>query len=267
VKQTRPLPAGWTLHCFPSLASTNDEALRRALAGAPHGTAILAARQEAGRGRRGRSWHSPAGGLYLSVILRPDLAPERQRYLPLALGLALRETLAESTGLNIGLKWPNDIQWQGAKLAGILVENVPGRPQAGSGFAVGGLGVNLAGDPTNLSRSLGRPVTSLTALSGREWQKMDLIPSLLCQIDVWYQRLALEGPQALLPVWRRHDTCRGQELLWHQPNGSTIAGQALGLDDSGAYIIRSADGASIQVLAGDLLAPDAVPETSETSTK
>ncbi|OQX10461.1 MAG: biotin--[acetyl-CoA-carboxylase] ligase [Desulfobulbaceae bacterium A2] len=250
--QASPVPHGYTLHRFPALASTNDECMRRAAAGAPHGTTVLAARQEAGRGRQGRCWHSPAGGLYLSVILRPELASQRQHYLPLAMGLALRQALATLSGLDIGLKWPNDILWQGAKLAGILVENVPARTCAGSGYAVVGLGVNLAGDAEALSRTTGRLVTSLAAITGREWQVMELVPPLLHQVEYWYRELA-QGPEALLAGWRLHDVCPGLELQWHQDDGTVLRGVALGLDNSGAYRIRTVTGTEVQVLAGDLL--------------
>ncbi len=250
--QASLIPHGYTLHCFPALASTNDEGMRRAAAGAPHGTTVLADRQEAGRGRQGRCWHSPEGGLYLSVILRPELAAQRQHYLPLAMGLALRQALATVSGLDIGLKWPNDIFWQGAKLAGILVENVPARTCAGTGYAVVGLGVNLAGDTKALSQTTGRPVTSLAAITGREWQVMELVPTLLQQVEYWYSELA-QGPESLLATWRLHDVCPGLELQWHQGDGSLLRGVALGLDNSGAYRIRTTAGTEVQVLAGDLL--------------
>lgn len=251
--QTWPLPEGFRLHCHPSLPSTNDEAMRLAAAGAPHGTAVLADRQEAGRGRQGRPWHSPTGGLYLSVVLRPGLIPERQRHLPLAAGLALREALETSCGLAAGLKWPNDIFLSGAKLAGILIENVPGVTGGPGGFAVVGLGVNLTGEAAELSRALARPVTSLAAVSGRQWRARELASPILAALERWFRLLATEGAPALLSAWRRHDVCLGRQLSCHLPDGTIVRGVALGLDDSGAYLIAGVGGKVVPVLAGDLL--------------
>ncbi len=123
--------------------STNDDALALGRAGAPHGTAIAARRQTAGRGRRGHVWASPAGNLYLSVVLRPRVAPSRLPGLAAACGLGVTDVLNKGQ-----LKWPNDLLVQNRKLAGILVEAA--RDNAGEPFAVCGVGINVESAPRDL---------------------------------------------------------------------------------------------------------------------
>lgn len=118
------------------VGSTNDEALALGRSGAPHGTAVAARNQTAGRGRRGHVWESPRGNLYLSVVLRPAVGPARLPGLAAACGLG-----ALSVSNEAQLKWPNDLMARGRKLAGILVEAA--RDSAGEAFAVCGIGVNL----------------------------------------------------------------------------------------------------------------------------
>lgn len=129
--------------------STNDDALALGRAGGAHGAAVAARVQTAGRGRRGHVWESPRGNLYLSVVLRPDVAPARLPGLAAACGLGVLDGLAAAgCGGEARLKWPNDVLARGRKLAGILVEAA--RDDEGRAFAVCGVGVNVARAPRDL---------------------------------------------------------------------------------------------------------------------
>lgn len=131
------------------VGSTNDEVRALAEGGAPHGSAVAARRQTAGRGRRGHVWHSPAGNLYLSILLRPRVAPARLPGLSAACGLGALHALRGLNGTNeVQLKWPNDLLARGRKLGGILVE--AGRDKGGKTFAVCGIGINLEIAPREL---------------------------------------------------------------------------------------------------------------------
>ncbi len=133
-----------------SVGSTSDEALRLAREGAPHGTVVTAREQTAGRGRVGRAWASPPGNLYLSVLLRLDLPVARIAELSFVAALAVAETVDAFVAGRASLKWPNDVLIDGAKVAGILIEQA-------DGVAVIGIGVNVAHCPSGLAY----PVTSL----------------------------------------------------------------------------------------------------------
>ena len=123
---------------FGTVGSTQDEAASLALAGAPAGTLVVAAAQTAGRGRVGRSWHSPSGGMYASLVLRPAEPPSRWPVLAVMAGTALAEALSGSGVLAVTVKWPNDVLVGGRKVAGLLAES-----HAEDGFAVLGLGLNV----------------------------------------------------------------------------------------------------------------------------
>src|SRR5579859_3649697 len=130
------------LHHFASIDSTNTYALEQARQGAPHSSFYVADEQTAGRGRRDHQWHSKAGqGLYLSVLLRPDLATADLVWLPLIAGLAAHRAIREVTALDVDLRWPNDLLIGPRKTGGILVEALtePGQLSA----AVIGIGINL----------------------------------------------------------------------------------------------------------------------------
>lgn len=129
--------------------STNDDALELGRQGSEGGTAVAARRQTAGRGRRGHAWESPAGNLYLSVLLRPDVPPSQLPGLAAVCGLGATDGL-DALGLSneVQLKWPNDLLARGQKLAGILVEAA--RDNTGNSFAVCGIGINLESAPREL---------------------------------------------------------------------------------------------------------------------
>ena len=142
------MPVGAIVHRFETVPSTNDAARALALQGAAHGTAVLAKEQTRGRGTKGRAWHSPAGlGLYASFILRGPGggALPSPHLIPLAAGLAASDAVLETSGVECGLKWPNDIVHGGKKLGGILSEGVSGG--AGGDFAVVGIGLNVGHGP------------------------------------------------------------------------------------------------------------------------
>ena len=167
-----------------SVGSTNDEALAAGRAGAPHGWAVAARTQTAGRGRRGHVWESPRGNLYLSVALRPQAGPSRLPGLAAACGLGVTDVLREAR-----LKWPNDLLAEGRKLAGILVEAA--RDNTGATFAVCGLGVNVERAPRELGAiclaELG-DARSFSALAEA------LRSGIVARVDAW---AAAEGERPL----------------------------------------------------------------------
>lgn len=150
-----PKLACWTLHEHATLGSTNDEALRLASAGAPHGVLVTAAQQTAGRGRLGRNWSSPSGNLHASFLIRPGVPPNRAAELGFVAALAVLDTCDALSEQRASLKWPNDVLVGGAKLAGILTE-------LAGGAVIVGIGLNVGSAPDGLpyaTACLGPPVT------------------------------------------------------------------------------------------------------------
>ena len=206
--------------------STNARTRALAGRGAPHGTTVTADEQSAGRGRQGRTWSAPAGqALLCSVLLR-----DPPRLLPLAAGLAV----AEEAGPEAEVKWPNDVLIGGRKVAGILVE---GRPQ--EGWAVLGIGVNVAVDPADLPPDLRVRAGSL----GRSPAEVEpTLARLLERLEHW-----LVAPsRALLNELRARDALVGRHVRWQ--NG---AGKAAGIDDQGRLVVE-ADGGRLTLDAGEI---------------
>jgi BirA family transcriptional regulator, biotin operon repressor / biotin---[acetyl-CoA-carboxylase] ligase len=209
--------------------STNERAKQLASAGAPHGTLVTADEQTAGRGRQGRQWVAPPGrALLMSLVLAVD---ERTPLLPLATAVAICHAFPQADGI----KWPNDVWVGGRKLAGILVE---GRPQ--DGWAVLGIGVNVAVDPDELppdvrerAATLGRPPEALE----------ETLDALLARL---VQRLA-EPAATCLDSLRNRDALRDHPVRWAGGHGV-----GAGIDDTGALLVRLPDGRMHTLDAGEV---------------
>jgi len=174
---------------FEQIDSTNIEARARALQGAPEGMVILAEAQSQGKGRLGRSWISPAGiNLYLSVILRPAMALERVPMITLMAGIASAKALKRVTGLEVKIKWPNDLLIQGKKVAGILTEAEPGNQ-----FIILGIGVNVNWPRAEMPLELQATATSLLAEKGVKFSRALIGQELCAQIEQEYLLFLQEG--------------------------------------------------------------------------
>ncbi|WP_428262571.1 biotin--[acetyl-CoA-carboxylase] ligase [Haliangium sp.] len=224
--------------------STNDEAARLAAAGAEHGLVVTADAQRAGRGRRGRTWHSPPGeSLYLSCVLRPALTPARAVAVTLAAGLGVWEAVHQA-GAESTLKWPNDVLVGGRKLAGVLTEmsTVGGRLR----HIVIGIGINLANRA--FPPELAEIATSL-ALAGHPVERDAFVTSLLGALERWFDRFFVGGVRALADTWlARAD--RGR--IRASAGAETVEGTVLGLADDGCLLIEDDAGAVHRILAGEV---------------
>jgi BirA family biotin operon repressor/biotin-[acetyl-CoA-carboxylase] ligase len=239
---------GQEVYSWPEIGSTNDEARRLARAGAPEGTLVIAEYQTAGRGRIERRWVAPPGSsLLLSLIFRPNLAPTQAHRLTMICGLAILEAVEATTGLAVGLKWPNDIVTGEAKLGGILAEiEVQGEALA---FAVVGMGLNVNVDPADLPQDLLLPATSLAQLLGRAVPRLPLLQALLRAVE--RRLLALVAGYSPAEEWAARLVTLGREVAVSGA-GPAFAGRAEGVTPDGALLVRRADGRLETVLAGDV---------------
>lgn len=248
---------GRSIVCLERCGSTNDEAAQRARAGAPHGSVVVAAAQDAGRGRLGRTWWSPPGeNLYASFILRLALGAEVAPPLTLAAAVAVVEAVEEASGIRAGLKWPNDLLAPAtkAKLGGLLTELVT-RPGEEAGtraidFVVIGLGLNVQSRsfPTELA---GR-ASSLALEGGRDLSRAKLLAAICDRIEHWIDRYLREGVAVVAAAWRTHGDPAGCRLRV-QIGETLVEGQARGIDDDGALLLDADDGRHLRVLSGELV--------------
>jgi len=239
---------GQTLHCFEEIASTSDLAKELAEQGAPHGEVVVAERQTAGRGRRGRPWESPPRkNLYLSAVLRPELPPRRAPELTLVAAIAVCEACRQAR-VDAGIKWPNDVLAGERKLAGILTE-LAAEPDAVH-WVVLGIGVNLNTEPEDFPPELRATATSLRIERGQPVPRALFTAALLTQLEQWLDRHAEEGFGAIRDAWRERSATLGREVRV-EVDGGEVDGVAEDLDDSGALVVR-AGGRRIHVSAGDV---------------
>lgn len=228
--------------------STNDEAARLARAGARHGTIVVAASQRAGRGRDGRVWASPPGGLYVSAVVRPPLPITHVPPMTLAIGVGLCDA-ARAHGAPAELKWPNDAlvaaggRWR--KLAGVLVEaQTQGRRLDA---VIVGIGVNLATSP---EVGGGAPTISLAEACGAEAIDRDaFLATLLAHVEIWLDRYVASGLPVVASAWQAR-MARGL-VARATVDGAPRTGDVIGLDGDGALLVRDATGTH-RVRAGDV---------------
>jgi BirA family biotin operon repressor/biotin-[acetyl-CoA-carboxylase] ligase len=233
---------------YASTDSTNTRARELAAAGAPHGTVVTAAEQSEGRGRQGRAWTAPAGkALLYSAVLRP--LAERHLLLPLAVPLAVCDAAEElRPDVECGVKWPNDVQIEGRKLAGVLIE---ARPQ--DGWAVVGVGLNLTIASSDFPPELQATATSLfpqpsDAVSTVTFARYaGITHSAKEMLDRHLARWIGADAADVLAAWRRRDALRGKQVSWE--GGS---GVAAGIDDRGYLVVVTTAGERVAVGAGEV---------------
>lgn len=233
--------------------STNRVARELAAAGKPHGYAVVAASQKAGRGRLGKSWQSPSGkGLYSTILLRPGLDIRDYSKITLTAGLAVSLVLAEICQLNGELKWPNDIYISGRKCGGILVETSSLQGEAEGHFALVGIGVNVNGDKGSFPPDLQESATSLFLESGKEYDILTVFEAIRFRLLQLISQLAGEGFNDILNQWRERDMLQGKWMRWLTPAGAVVYGESLGVDSSGMLSVRDRSGMIHEVLSGDV---------------
>lgn len=222
--------------------STNDDLASLARAGEPEGVWLRAERQSGGRGRQGRTWHSPPGNLYASTLVRLRCGDPPAPTLALVAAVALHEVARSfvAGGLPIEIKWPNDLLVAGAKLSGILLERI-------DDAIVVGFGVNLADHPDETAR----PAINMGMLGGAP-DPARFLDALASSFARWVGRWRDEGLEPIRLRWLAAAHPRGTALATHTASGAWVEGLFDGLDESGALRLRLADGSSHVIHAGDV---------------
>lgn len=240
---------GYVLKTVDETESTNSLLMQDALAGAANRTVLYADYQHAGRGRRGRSWHSSlGGGLTFSVLWRFDRSMEQLSGLSIAVGLALARALATHCPLPVKLKWPNDVLAGYRKLAGILVE-IQGE-LAGPSFAVIGIGVNQH-LPAPQRQEIDQAVVDLAEM-GVETSRTELLHVILSELARTMSIFEQQGIKPILAEWPRWNAHEGRAVSLRTPDGHQHSGVASGLDDSGNILLTLAGGELRKFSAGEV---------------
>lgn len=236
------------IHRFAEVSSTMDECRSLATAGAPDGTLVLADAQTAGRGRHGHGWYSPPGSaLYLSLLLRPKLAARQLGWLTMAGALAVIDAVRGVGPLAPGLRWFNDVQLNGRKLAGVLTEASYVLGDHVAEYCVLGIGVNVNTDFAAAPADVRARAISLREVMGVLVDRDALLASLLASLAA--RVAALERGESPLAEYSAR-----LETVGTRVRAGAVDGLAVRVNDDGALVVRGDDGVEHRVGHGDVSA-------------
>jgi BirA family biotin operon repressor/biotin-[acetyl-CoA-carboxylase] ligase len=236
------------IHYF-RIDSTNSTALALATDGAAEGTVVVAEEQTAGRGRFGRKWHSEkSSGIYASVILRPRLSPADAPAITLMAGVAAHRALTTATGLEVDIRWPNDLLVNGKKVCGILTEMSAelGRLH----HVVLGIGVNV--NNKSMPSELGGIATSLRMEGGRAYSRAQILVSLLRELERYYGVLKDQGNAPIVRAWAKASTYAQGKAVRVRTSDEDYPAVTAGLDPTGMLRIRRQDGKEESLVSGEI---------------
>jgi BirA family biotin operon repressor/biotin-[acetyl-CoA-carboxylase] ligase len=245
------------VHSFPELASTNDEAHRLAAEGAPHGALVVADTQSRGRGRRGRTWVTPPGSaLALTLVLRPELPPQRAPELQLVAAVAVCEAARALGAEKAAIKWPNDVECGGRKVCGLLAELRASGDRLE--HVVLGIGLNVNLTEAQLPEELRGLASSLRLERGAEVPRAWVLYRLIERLDHWLSVHESEGFDAVRVRWRELSSTLGRRVrieagVTSGPAGQGLQGEAIDLAEDGALLVRDDSGMVHPINAGDVV--------------
>ena len=238
------------IHHFSKVDSTNNAAKKLAFEGCPDGTVVVSEEQDGGRGRLSRGWFSPPGkGIWFSVVLRPPFAPMEAPKCTLLAAVAVCRGIQRITGINCGIKWPNDILWQERKLVGILTEM--SAEMDAINHVVIGVGINVNLSAAEFSEDLQSVATSLSIINGnRPIERLNLLVAVLEELEVLYNQVVSQGFALVLAEWRSRSVTLGKQVDVYGLD-RVFSGEALDIDADGALLVKNPEGIT-RVMAGDV---------------
>ena len=238
------------LHWFSTIDSTNVHLRALAKAGAPSGTVVIADHQTGGKGRRGRSFHSPEGaGIYLSLLLRPDCPPDRLMHLTCAVAVAMCDAVEAAAGFRPGIKWTNDLVFGSRKLGGILTE-IGFNTQGLVDWAILGIGINCSQTEGDFPEDIRHMAGSLSMITQQPLDRAKLAASMIQCLHRMSQRL-LPEKQEILAQYRLDCMTLNRDVVLVRGDEKRY-GYALDIDEEGALIVRFADGTLETVNSGEI---------------
>ncbi len=246
-----PYLIGSEILFFPVTGSTNTAAAELAAKGQREGTVIIADSQTGGRGRRGRSWVSPAGkNLYLSIILRPCMPPRDASILTLMSAVACASALQKISSVAVSIKWPNDLMVADKKLGGILTEMKTDTDHID--YAVIGIGININLDSSDMPDDIRHTATSVRLQAGQPQTRTQYAVEIIKSLDYWYAILLKSGKGPVIDSWRRLSSTIGHTVT--ATSGEVqVTGLAEDIDAEGALLLKLEDNSLVKINAGDVI--------------
>ncbi len=239
---------GKEIHYFWEVDSTNEVAKGLAMEGAPEGTIVIAEKQRKGKGRGGKPWISPIGGAWMSIILRPDTLPINAPQLTFTAGVAAAKTIGEEYGIEVGIKWPNDILIEDKKVCGILTEISTERDSID--YIIAGIGIDANVDLDLLPPELREETTSLKSVLEKEISRMKLVRKFLENFEKMYNEFNQGNFQKILQKWRKYSKTIGNNVEIRKGT-EIVQGEAVGVNSEGALILELKDGSLRKIISGE----------------
>jgi BirA family transcriptional regulator, biotin operon repressor / biotin---[acetyl-CoA-carboxylase] ligase len=242
---------GRDLKVFDQVESTQNIAQAEAQQGAAEGTLIIAEEQTLGRGRQGRSWHSPPGkGIWMSLVLRPRIPLQFTPQLTLLVSVAICRAIRRTADVEAVIKWPNDIFTGGKKVCGILLES--NAEDERLLYVIAGIGISVNIEEQDYPEQLREKATSLRIAAGRPISRERLIAEVLAEFEKLYELYHEQGFGTIRSLWEALAMSLGQKVKATYGAGQQLEGTAEALDDSGALIVRKSDGTLTKIYSGDI---------------
>ncbi|MFK3958750.1 biotin--[acetyl-CoA-carboxylase] ligase [Guptibacillus hwajinpoensis] len=240
---------GKTIYTYPTVESTQFIAHDYAHKGTPDGTIIVADEQTAGKGRLGRSWHSPPGsGIWTSIILRPKLPPQKAPQFTLIAAVSVVHAIRKQTGLEAEIKWPNDILIDGKKVVGILTELQAEADQIKS--IIIGMGINVNATKEDFPEDL-TTATSLRIELGKEIKRSVLLAAILNELETLYEEYLNNGFRMIKLLWESYAVSLGRRIKARTLNG-VIEGLAKGITEEGVLLLEDESGKMHYIYSADI---------------
>jgi BirA family biotin operon repressor/biotin-[acetyl-CoA-carboxylase] ligase len=227
--------------------STQEIAKALAAQGVADGTIVVAETQSGGRGRVGRQWSSPEGGIYFSIVLRPDMKPSEALRLPLVAGVAVARAIKRNMKLAPKLKWPNDIMIQDRKVGGILTEMSAEMDRLD--WVIVGIGLNVNTPHESFPEDVEGVATSLMEAGGKIIPRVKLLQDILFEFESLYHGLAKSGFEPIRAKWKFFSNTIGARVVVSTPT-EKVTGTAVDIDSDGALILKKEDGSLEKIIAG-----------------
>ncbi|WP_019640398.1 biotin--[acetyl-CoA-carboxylase] ligase [Paenibacillus fonticola] len=241
---------GQTVKLLEVTTSTQEEVRLLAEQGAAEGTLVIAEEQTIGRGRQGRKWHSPPGkGIWMSLLLRPKLPLSAAPQLTLLTAVAVCRAVRAVTGVNAGIKWPNDLLVDGRKVCGILLESV-GEDEM-IRYCIAGIGIDVNLEEEDLPSELVPIATSLKMESGKKADRAVLIGAVMKEMEKLYELYMEEGFSPIGHLWEAQSITTGRFITVKTAQGE-ISGRAIGLDATGGLLLIGVDNQPTTIFSGEV---------------
>jgi len=241
---------GSIIHHYDAIDSTQIVAKQLAEDGADEGTVVIAEQQNKGKGRLGRHWHSPYGkGIWMSVVLRPQIPIQLAPQLTLLTAVALCRAIRSYSGLEIGIKWPNDLLYQGKKISGILLESSAEDQMLK--YVIAGIGIDANLSAQDYDEQLQLKATSLRLIMGKVIDRTELIQLFLSEWETLMAIYEQDGFRTIANLWEANAISIGHKVSLTTPT-ETFMGTPLRLTDAGSIVVQLEDGTEKEIYSAEM---------------